>query len=411
MGIYINGERKAGVYSYIFWIGTSLFAGIFIFSFALEIITTSYRFAQGTNNKFVHDAQNAQTAHASAIVGVIGVGHSSGGVLQEDNVESASEAVKSEESETDNTNSADIAGYGTLSSSAIDNELIKEDEGLTITLVGDIMLDRSVEESVYENGDGDFSFIFKNTSFLKDSDIVFGNLEGPVSDKGEDLQNLYSFRMDPEVIPELSAAGFNILSVANNHSGDWGSEAFEDTLRRLKKYNILFAGGGRRRKEAEEVTIIEKNGTTVGFLAFSDIGPKVFEVGYGHAGILYADDPRFSELVENASREVDILVVSLHFGEEYRAEPTDRQRELAYSAIDAGADIVAGHHSHIIQDVSRYKDGIITYGLGNFIFDQSFSEETMEGLVLDIFVEGGEIIGYKKKKVALNEFFQPSLEF
>ncbi len=284
-------------------------------------------------------------------------------------------------------------------------EPVKEKE-ISFTFVGDIMLDRNVENSVYKNGDGDFSFIFENIDFLRKSDITFGNLEGPVSDKGKDLGNLYSFRMNPRVILSLKAIGFDVLSVANNHVADWGKDAFLDTLRRLKLSGIISVGGGVSEDDARSIKIIEKDGVKVGFIAFSDVGPKWFEARVDKSGILLAEINILKELVVAGKDKTDYLVVSFHFGNEYELSPSQRQEELAKAAIDAGADIVVGHHPHVVQKIELYHGGLIAYSLGNFIFDQSFSEETMEGAILNVAFKGGEIVSVYKKKVKLNEFFQ-----
>jgi poly-gamma-glutamate capsule biosynthesis protein CapA/YwtB (metallophosphatase superfamily) len=391
MEIHIKGERKAGGLSYVFWTGVAVFTGVFVLSFSVQIIKTSYRMAIYEAEQIPHEAQ---AAHASFAGGIVELGRPA--------EDAAARNAENAEMPEENAKAAAADATG---------EITEERKSITITLVGDIMLDRNVESSVRKNGEGDFSFIFENLDFLKKSDVLFGNLEGPVSDKGEDLLNLYSFRMEPEVIPRLRDAGFDVLSVANNHTWDWGEDAFYDTLDRLLEHNILPAGGGRSRKEAEEAAVIEREGMRIGFLAFSDIGPKLFEAESGVSGILYADDPRFENIIRTAKSSSDILVVSIHFGVEYQFEPTQRQRDIARRAVDAGADIIAGHHAHVIQGVERYNDGIIAYGLGNFIFDQNFSEETMKGLVLDVLVEDARIAGYKKKKIILNDFFQPIMEF
>ncbi|MFZ2072482.1 MAG: CapA family protein, partial [Minisyncoccia bacterium] len=128
-------------------------------------------------------------------------------------------------------------------------EWVKQKEGtiedvepnfVTLLFGGDIMLDRGVKNSVMKNFGGDYSLIFENLNLLKSADIVFANLEGPASDKGSDRKNLYSFRMDPSVIPALKGSGFDILSVANNHAGDWGRDAYADTLARLKENEISY---------------------------------------------------------------------------------------------------------------------------------------------------------------------------
>ncbi|OGI75590.1 hypothetical protein A3C67_00680 [Candidatus Nomurabacteria bacterium RIFCSPHIGHO2_02_FULL_42_19] len=293
---------------------------------------------------------------------------------------------------------------------------IKDPDFVTFTFLGDIMLDRGVKNSVIKNFAGDYSALFERLETLKKSDIVFANLEGTASDKGKDSRNLYSFRMDPSILPALRGAGISILSVANNHIGDFGHEAYVDTLARLQENEILYTGGGITSDEAERPQIIEKYGMKIGFIGFSDQGPDWMRAKEGQAGILLASNPRFEEIIQNASRQVDYLVVSFHFGEEYQTEHDDRQESLAHRAIDNGAKIVVGHHPHVMQDTEVYssKDctqsscvGYIIYSLGNFIFDQGFSEDTMQGLMLGLKLWRDGSISVTKNILKLNRVFQP----
>lgn len=282
-----------------------------------------------------------------------------------------------------------------------------ETEQVKIGFVGDIMLDRGVKRSVEENMDGDYSQLFKNMASLKDNDIQFANLSGPASDKGEDNMNLYSFRMPPETLPILKSSGFDVLSIANNHIGDWGKVAFEDTLIRLRENEIGYTGGGVNSTEAEMPFIIEKNGLKVGFLGFSDVGPNSMKVGTNTSGILLADNPRVPEIIRTASGKVDILAVSFNFGEQYETKHSDRQEYLAHLAIDSGAKIVVGTHPHVIQDSELYHGGFIAYSLGNFIFDQSFSTDTMKGMMLEITAGKNGIESVTQKTFSINKLFQP----
>jgi len=288
---------------------------------------------------------------------------------------------------------------------------IKDPNYITFTFAGDMMLDRGVRNSVIKNFNNDYSKLFEKTPDLselfKDSDIVFANLEGTASDRGKDMKNLYSFRMDPSVIPALKGAGVSIVSVANNHVGDWGRNAYTDTLARLKENEILYTGGGNNKREAETPTIIEKYDTKIGFLGFSDVGPSWMEAQGEKSGILLASDPSFDEIIKNASAQVDYLVVSFHFGDEYKEKHNARQEELAHKAIDAGAKIVIGHHPHVIEDTEVYKDGFIAYSLGNFIFDQSWSAPTMQGMLLKLKLNKNGAITIRKDTVKLNSVFQP----
>lgn len=278
--------------------------------------------------------------------------------------------------------------------------------------VGDIMLDHGVEQSVKKNFGGDFNALFENLESLKEADILFGNLEGPVSDEGSDTGKKYSFRMDPEVIPALKEAGFDVVSFANNHVLDWGQEAFTDTLLRLRENEIQAAGAGFYRPESEAPRVLVKNGIKIGFLAFSDIGPQWSEAKRDKAGIMLANDPYFESLIRGSAKMVDFLVVSLHFGEELEKKHNKRQEELARKAIDNGARLVVGHHPHVIQDIEYYKDGLIAYSLGNFIFE-AYSEETTRGLLLETtiarnpFSQKVEIVDTKENIIKLSQFFQP----
>ncbi|MCE9548990.1 CapA family protein [Candidatus Nomurabacteria bacterium] len=284
---------------------------------------------------------------------------------------------------------------------------VKEISSVTLSFAGDIMLARGVKSSVMKNFNGDYSALFEKLDILQKSDIVFANLEGTASDKGHDLGNLYSFRMDPSVVPALRGAGIDVLSMANNHVGDWGREAYVDTLARLKENEILYTGGGMNESEAEQPVIIEKQGIRIGFLAFSDKGPDYLKADADRAGLLLANNPRFDEIIQNASSLVDFLVVSFHFGEEYQTKHDKRQEDLAHRAIDNGAKIIVGHHPHVIQDTEVYKNGYIIYSLGNFIFDQAFSKETMEGMLVGIKLKENGEMSVKKDIVKLNRVFQP----
>jgi D-alanyl-D-alanine carboxypeptidase len=277
---------------------------------------------------------------------------------------------------------------------------------VTLAFGGDIMLDRGVRASVVKNFNDDYSALFENLNIFKNSDIAFANLEGTASDQGKNINNLYSFRMDPDVIPTLKGAGISILSVANNHVGDWGLPAFTDTLSRLKENEIQYTGGGLDKTEAKTPTIIEKNGIKIGFLGFSDVGPDNMGADVNEPGILLANDPDFNQIIKNASKQVDDLVVSFHFGVEYQAKHDARQELLAHEAIDDGAKIIIGSHPHVAEDTEVYKNGYIAYSLGNLVFDQSASANTMEGLLLEMKLYKDGSLYVKKDTTQLNSAFQ-----
>lgn len=279
---------------------------------------------------------------------------------------------------------------------------------VTMHFVGDIMLDRSIRSKVENKFGGGYGKLFANLDELKTGDILFGNLEGPMSDQGYNVGSIYSFRMDPKALPALVSAGFDVLSVANNHSGDWTISAFTDTVSRLREVGIGAVGGGMNRTEAESPVVINKNGLKIGFLGFSDVGPNWLESAGDIPGILIVDDD-FENIISRASVDVDVLVVSIHFGNEYEKLPSERQKDVARRAIDAGALVAAGHHTHVVQPIEEYKNGVIAYGLGNFIFDQNFSVDTMRGIIFDVTVSDHKVVSHDFRLTRQDADFVPHI--
>lgn len=276
----------------------------------------------------------------------------------------------------------------------------------TLTFAGDVMLDRGVKSSVNKNFGGDFNQLFKNVELFKNDDISFLNLEGPVSDMGHKVGSIYSFRMPVETIPTLKNTGVDIVSFANNHVGDYTAAAFTDTMERLLQHEISWTGAGYYYDDATTVRILEVNDIKIGFIGFSDVGPEWMKATEKNAGILLASDPNFIEIIKTAKEKTDVLVVSFHWGEEYK-EFNTRQKSLAEKAIDNGADIIVGHHPHVPQEITHYKEKPIIYSLGNFMFDQNFSTATMGGLVVQVEVKkDGRTQKLTRYKTTQNKTFQ-----
>ena len=295
-----------------------------------------------------------------------------------------------------------------LSNTPEEKGLFKANPEVTISFLGDIMMDRGVKTSVYKNFEGDFNKLFENLGELKEDDITFANLEGPVSDVGNNVGSKYSFRMEEKSLEALKEASFDIVSFANNHVGDWNVAAFNDTRTNLDGNGIKYVGAGSNKEKASEVKIIEKNGLKIGFLAFTDVGPNWMEAGTEKSGILLASDPKRLEYIKTAKEKVDALVVSYHWGEEYKAFNA-RQKSLAESSIDAGASIVVGHHPHVMQDTVPYNNGLIIYSLGNAIFDQYFSDETMKGGLVKATLTKEGLKDYEEKYFVLDKNFVPGV--
>jgi len=201
------------------------------------------------------------------------------------------------------------------------------------------------------------------------ADISFLNLETCVSKRGHPLPKKFTFRSDPGAVKALKRAGFSVVSVANNHSYDYGKDAFLDTLFYLEKAGVLSAGGGRNEVEAFSPALINIGSRKIAFFAFTDVLPSGFAAIGGKPGVASAKNhSRVIETVRSWSQKADLTIVSLHWGKELSYYPQKRQVELAHRLIDAGVDIIFGHHPHVVQPVEIYKGKPVFYSLGNFIF-------------------------------------------
>lgn len=284
---------------------------------------------------------------------------------------------------------------------------------IKLGFTGDIMLNRGVEKFINSYGNGDYNFPFLNVhEKLQKYDLLFGNLEGPISNKGENVGSIYSFRMNPKAAEAIKYAGFDAVSVANNHIGDWGIKALSDTLTRLKNSGIIYVGGGFNKKEAYSPKIIEIKGMKIAFLGFSEFGKNYLEAYEDTPGIAFAYEEEIAKNIYKARKSADIVIATFHFGTEYQKKPNDYQIKLSKIAADAGADLIIGHHPHVIQPVEKYNNSYIAYSLGNFVFDQNFSKDTMEGLLFEVEIDPKtkKISNTNQIKVKINSKFQPYFE-
>jgi poly-gamma-glutamate capsule biosynthesis protein CapA/YwtB (metallophosphatase superfamily) len=278
---------------------------------------------------------------------------------------------------------------------------------LSMLFVGDIMLSRSVGRIMERNADYRHPFL-ESAAALREADLTFGNLEGPISNRGTNQGSEYSLRADPKVIEGLNFAGFDVLAIANNHIWDWGSDALVDTATLLQENNIEAVGAGSDYVAANKPIIKKIDGLSVAFLAYTDRYPNSLRATEQAPGISSFDVQNIQGLISELKKEVDIIVISLHWGEEYAGEPSASQRNVAHSLINAGASLIIGHHPHVVQEVEAYKDGWIAYSLGNFVFDQNFSPQTMEGLAIRARIKNKNIVGIDKLPVYLSDSFQPT---
>lgn len=279
----------------------------------------------------------------------------------------------------------------------------------SIIFVGDVMLSRYIQTQMKLRGN-DYNFPFALSSgFLNSADAVFGNFEGTISERGTNQGSIYSFRAGPNVISGLKSANFKIMSLANNHIWDWGADALLDTVAFLKTNGIQTVGAGGNFNGANVPAILQFGTTKIAFFAFTNLYPKSLAATQTGPGVSVFDPERLKESISElkAGNKADIVVVSFHWGDEYATSSNSLQKELAHQIIDAGADLVIGHHPHVVEESAIYKGKYIFYSLGNFVFDQNISAETMEGLAVKVLLKDNKIYAVEPVGFALNNDFQP----
>ncbi len=263
----------------------------------------------------------------------------------------------------------------------------------TLTVAGDIMLDRGVEAAA-PPGDP-VAPLRPLGAHLAAADLTVGNLESTLSDDGTPQQQPIgdSFEVPPRVADDLARLGFDAISLANNHTGDYGDGALLDTVAILRDSRLDAFGAGRDLAAASRPVVLERKGVRFGFVGFNAIG-ETSQAGPGRPGALSirmpprtgplnrADLAHVRRQVRRLDRDVDVVVVLPHWGEQYThvAEPV--QGVVARRLVDAGADLVAGGHPHWVQGLGRYGDAVIAHSLGNLVFDMDFMEQTMQGVTL-----------------------------
>ncbi len=239
--------------------------------------------------------------------------------------------------------------------------------------VGDVLLGLNVAGLMATHG---YEYPFCQVSpVLRSADLVFGNLECPLSTRGQPFDPQQPggkyFRAPPGAVQGLRSAGFNVLNLANNHILDFGPEAMTDTVTLLRENGIHPLGVGANRDEARRPLYVTSHGLRVAFLAYS----SRFPAGRNSPGSVPFDLKIMRADVRRARSEADTVVVSCHIGVEFFPYPLPQHRQILHCLVDEGADLILGHHPHVLQGIERYGRGVIIYSLGNFVFDIAYEAE------------------------------------
>lgn len=259
---------------------------------------------------------------------------------------------------------------------------------LTISLLGDILLGERIAQQAARYGP-DYPWQAVRP-YLSGDHFTVGNLECPVSTRGVRQPKQFTFRAPPAMLAGMKKAGVEAVTLANNHILDYWHPALLDTLQNLAKAGIDYAGAGQNATAAGALLIKEIQGSKIGVLAFSGVVPHVSWVaGAKKPGVpaLWPYDWAVQR-VARAARQVDILIVSLHWGQEARTTPEKWQVQLAHRLVEAGADVVLGHHSHVLQGVELYRGRPIIYSAGNFLFTRSRLPLAWRGAIFQVDFQG-----------------------
>jgi len=270
---------------------------------------------------------------------------------------------------------------------------VPENEEVSIVIMGDILLGDTVYPHLERSG---FEYPYREIKpILEKADVAVGNLEFAVTTRGVKENKTWTFRAGPEVLPAMVEAGFDAVSLANNHAIDYGRQGLLDTLDNVKQAGMGLFGAGRDEKEAYSPWVVEKGGKKFAFLGFSRIvRSETWKATPTQPGVAETHQTdRALAAIQRAKENNDVVIVYPHWGTENTTKVEPYQRKLAQAYIDAGADLVIGAHPHMLQGLEQYKGKWIMYSLGNFIF-QTIEERplTWDTVILEAkFARDGQV--------------------
>lgn len=254
-------------------------------------------------------------------------------------------------------------------------------------LGGDVMLGRSVMKTALDSGNA--LYPFENISnFLSSSDLVFVNLESPIVENCPIIEGGYKFCTLPKIAQGLKTSGINVVNIANNHTYNFGREGFEETKKHLESFGVSYVGDNN-------FIVKEVNGVKFGFVGFDFFSKTPSEEDYF--------------LIKKADLASDILVAGVHWGIEYTYSASEFQKSTTQKMVDLGVDIISGHHPHWVQEIGEINGKKVYYSLGNLIFDQMWSEETKNGLLVELEFDGKNLVNEKKIPIYIEKTGQPKI--
>lgn len=271
---------------------------------------------------------------------------------------------------------------------------------IQIVFVGDIMLDETPGQYIRQGKDP-----FKGFAPLLDSaDLSIGNLECAIGTSGKREEKPFTFMANPRVIPVLKKH-FSAVSLANNHSADFGTKSFATTMNLLDQAGLPYFGGGTDLESAHRPLIFEIKGKRIAILGYNEFFPRSFEALTDRPGIAWSEDDYVSHDIRNARSQyaADYVIVYPHWGIEHEKIASTRQVALAHLMIDSGADAVIGGHPHVTQNTEIYRGKPIFYSLGNFVFNGFDDDESNTGWVVRLTLQDDQPITSETFVAKLNK--------
>lgn len=303
-----------------------------------------------------------------------------------------------------------IVLYVLLAAAASPAQDRQSNDTLVLAAVGDIMLGGRTEPFLKEFGP---DYPYRDVMpFLSKADLVAGNLESAISLQGTPVPNkTFTLRAGPIAAQTLKLGNIRVVALANNHSMDFGPLALRDTLQHLDENGILYTGAGMDLDQARAPAIIKVRSRTLAFLSYSLTFPLDFYASRGRPGTAPGYDDFVKADIEKVRPHADLVIVSFHWGAELMTAAKDYQIELGHHAIDWGADLVLGHHPHVLQELELYKGRLIAYSLGNFIFG-SESNRTNSSMILLLTFQGNRLVNGEVVPLDVNNYrvkYQPKV--
>jgi poly-gamma-glutamate capsule biosynthesis protein CapA/YwtB (metallophosphatase superfamily) len=264
-------------------------------------------------------------------------------------------------------------------------------ESFTLVFAGDTTLDDDPGALIERGGDPLTAF----APLFASADLRIANLECVVATTGNAGSKNYTFRAHPRVLPVLKRH-LDGVTLANNHSGDFGREAFAQMLGLLQAHGLAQAGGGMNLKQAHTPWIVERAGLRIAILSYNEFMPRSFEADYDAPGVAWSEDEQVVDDIRAARQlhRADLVIPFMHWGWENERTANDRQRLLARKMIDAGADAVIGGHPHVTQDIEHYRGKPIVYSVGNFVMKETDNEYQRHGWVLRMRFDRQGAVGF-----------------